>query len=82
MKNKHMMLHDFTFFGINVYIAYNNHLFDNMVFESMVVSKTASMASKVKYDLRFEISNLNYHGIDVHTASYSFFGGLWDHGGL
>ena len=39
----------------------------------MIVSKMASMASEVKYDLRFEISNLNYHGIDVHIASNSFF---------
>ena len=27
----------------------------------------------VKYELRFEISNLNYHGIDVYIASNS----LW-----
>ena len=53
-----------------------------MGFESMMASKTASMASKVRYDLRFEISNLNYHGIDVHIASNSFLGSLWGHGGL
>jgi len=40
------------------------------------------MASKVKLDLRFEISNLSYHGIDVHIASNSYFGGLWGHGSL
>ena len=27
------------------------------------------MASKVKFDLRIEISNLSYHGVDVHIAS-------------
>ena len=40
------------------------------------------MASKVKLDLRFEISNLSYHGIDVHIASNSYLGGLWGHGSL
>ena len=43
-----------------------------MVFESMMVLK---MASIVNYDLRFEISNLNYRDIDVHIA-YSVWGGL------
>ena len=38
--------------------------------------KTASMASKVKFDQRFEISSLNYHGIDVHIASNILLGGL------
>ena len=36
----------------------------------------ASMASTVKFTLGFEISNLNYCGIDVHIASNSFLGGL------
>ena len=36
----------------------------------------ASMASEFKFDLRFEISNLNYPGIIVHVASNSHFGGL------
>ena len=40
------------------------------------------MASEVKFDLRIEISNLNYHGIYVHVASNYHFGGLWGHGGL
>ena len=40
------------------------------------------MASKVKFDLRFEISNLNYHGIDVQIAYNSFLGGLGGHGSL
>ena len=30
------------------------------------------------FDLRFEISNLHYHGINVHIASY----GIQGHGGL
>ena len=30
------------------------------------------LASKVKFDIRFEIINLDYHDIDVHIASYSF----------
>ena len=36
----------------------------------------ASMASEFKFDLRFEISNLNYPGIIVHVALNSYFGGL------
>ena len=40
------------------------------------------MASEVKFDLRIEINNLNYHGIYVHVASNYHFGGLWGHGGL
>ena len=35
------------------------------------------MASKVKFNLMFEISNLNYSGIDMHIASKSI-----GHGGL
>ena len=42
----------------------------------------ASMASEVTFDLRFEISNLNYHGIHVHVAPNSHFGGLGGQGGL
>ena len=45
----------------------------------MMVSNTASI---VKYGLRYEISNLNYHGIGVDIASNSFLGSLWGHGGL
>ena len=73
MKHKHMMLHDINYFGINVYIAYNNHLNAVRVHDCLQNTKTSSM---VKYDLRFEISNLNYPGIDVHIASNSFFGSL------
>ena len=29
----------------------------------------AAMASEVKFDLRFELSNLDYPGIHVHVAS-------------
>ena len=42
----------------------------------------ASMASEVTFDLRFEISNLNYPGIHMHVAPNSHFGGLRGHGGL
>ena len=42
----------------------------------------ASKISDVKFDLRFEMTNLNYHGIHVHIASDSHLGGLWGHGGL
>ena len=34
------------------------------------------MASRVKFDLGFEISNLNYLGIHVHIVLYSHFCGL------
>ena len=40
------------------------------------------MGSKVKFDLRFELSNLNHHGIDVYIASKSLMGGFCGHGGL
>ena len=42
----------------------------------------APIASELKFDLRFEIINLNYPGIIVHVASNSQFGGLGGHGGL
>ena len=42
----------------------------------------ASKQPRRSYDLRFEISNLNYPGIIVHVASNSHFGGLGGHGGL
>ena len=42
----------------------------------------ASMASKVKSDVGFEIINLEYPGIHVHIASSSYFGYLFGHGGL
>ena len=40
--------------------------------EAMVASKPPQMS----YDLRFDISNLDYHGIHAHIASNSHFGGL------
>ena len=43
---------------------------------AMVASKVVSTSSESKFGLRFEISNLNYPGIDVHVASNSHFGGL------
>ena len=42
----------------------------------------ASMTSEVKFDLRFEISNLNYHGNNVHAASNSHIVDLIGHGSL
>ena len=39
-------------------------------------TKMASIASEVKFDFRFEISNLIYPSIHVHVASNSHFGGL------
>ena len=49
-----------------------------------MVASEAMAASKwpqTSYDLRFEISNLDYPGIYVHIASNSHFGDLWGHGG-
>ena len=37
---------------------------------------------EVRFDLRFNTSNLNYPGIYVHIAWKSFFGGLGGHSGL
>ena len=42
----------------------------------MPAGQLASKWPEVKFDLRFEISNLNYLGIHVHIASNSHFGGL------
>ena len=50
-----------------------------------MVASEAMAASKwpqTSYDLRFEISNLDYPGIHVHIASNSHFGGLCGYGGL
>ena len=49
------------------------------------MASTAMAASKPpqrSYDLRFDISNLDYPGIHAHIASNSHFGGLWGHGDL
>ena len=39
-------------------------------------------SSEVQFDLRFETSNLDYPGINVHIASNSHCDCLWGHGGL
>ena len=43
---------------------------------------TTSMASDIKFDVRFEIRNLIYRENYVHVASNHQFVGLWGHGGL
>ena len=40
------------------------------------------MASELKFNLRFQISNLNYPGIIVDVVSNSHLGGLRGYGGL
>ena len=40
------------------------------------------MTSEVKFNLRFEISNLDYSGIHVHVASYSHIVDLQGYGSL
>ena len=68
------MLYDFNnVFGIHLHIAYNSH-FGGLRGHSSL--QNASMASEVTFDLRFEISNLNYPGIHMHVAPNSHFGGL------
>ena len=51
-----------------------------MAFEAMTASEAtaASKQPRRSYDLRFDISNLDYPGIHVHIAS----NGLRGHGGL
>ena len=51
-----------------------------MASEAMTASEAtaASKSPQKSYDLRFDISNLDYHGIHVHIAS----NGLRGHGGL
>ena len=52
--------------------------------EAMMASEAmaASKRPQRSYDLRFDISNLDYPGIHAHIASNSHFGGLWGHGDL
>ena len=64
-----MMLYDFHY----LYIAYKSHLGTFWCHDGI---QMASMALKVKFDLRFEISSLNYHGFDVHIGPNSFMVGL------
>ena len=42
----------------------------------------AQMISNIKFDLAFEISNVDYPGIHAHIVYNSLFGGLWSHGSL
>ena len=72
-RNRHVMLYDLYYLEIYVHIAYNSH-FGGLLGHGGL--KMASMASEFKFDLRFEISNLNYPGMDVHVATNSNFGGL------
>ena len=44
--------------------------------------QTASMASDIIFNLRFETSNLNYPGNYVHVVLNTLFGGLRGHEGL
>ena len=71
MRNRHVMLYDYNFFYLGICILPRITI--------LVASKRpqmASMASEFKFDLKFEISNLNYPSIIVHVASNSHFGGL------
>ena len=43
---------------------------------AMGTPHTASKTSEIKFDLSFEIDNLNYPLIYVHISSNSHFGGL------
>ena len=61
------MLYDMTMTSVNL---------QSMCILHRITILVASMASEFKFDLRFEISNLNYHGIDVHVASKSHFNGF------
>ena len=79
MRNKHMMLYDLHYLGIYVHIASNSHFGGLWGHGSL---KTASMASDVKFELRFEVSIFNYHGISVHIASNCHFDGFWDYSDL
>ena len=44
--------------------------------------QTASEATEVRFDLRFNTSNLNYPDIYVHLTWNSLFSGLWGHSDL
>ena len=79
MKNKNVILYDFNYFGICVQIAYNSYLSGLWGHDGL---QTASMASEVKFDLRFEISDLNYPDIYAHVASNSHLSGPWGQGSL
>ena len=60
VRNKLVMLYDFDYIGINVYSAYTTH------FSGLWGHNGLQM---VKFDLQFEICNLNYPGVHVHFAT-------------
>ena len=43
---------------------------------------TASMTSLIKFDIQFEMTNLNFAGIYVYDGSNGHYDGLWGHGDL
>ena len=51
MRNRHVMLYDMTMTSVNL---------QSMCILPRITILVASMASEFKFDLRFEISNLNY----------------------
>ena len=42
----------------------------------ITMTQTTSITSEIKFDVKFVISNLNYHEIHVHISPNSLFGGL------
>ena len=52
------------------------HIACNSLFDNKKNNERASVTSGVKFDLSFEIRNLNYPGIYVHIASNHTFSGL------
>ena len=54
MRNKLVMLFDFNYFCIHVYIAYNSHLCGLWGHGSL---QMVSMAWEVKFDLRFDLKS-------------------------
>ena len=65
--------------GIHMHIASNSNSGGLWGHSSLMI---ASMASEVKLDFRFGISNLNFPQIHVHIAFNRHFGGLGGYGGL
>ena len=72
------MLYDLYYLEIYVHIA-SNGLRGHV---DLLETSEASKQPQRSYDLRFDISNLDYPGIHAHIASNSHFGGLWGHGDL
>ena len=73
------MLYDFNYFVACVKITYYCHLNGLWGHDGL---QTASIASQVIFDWRFEITDVNYPGIYVHAASNRDLGDLWGNGGL